>query len=78
MKFRPTVPLNSVLMTADRKSETVKGKFYFASYLPDELQVGLSVQILDVASSKGVTQWQGSAIGRYLTLQLLLQAVVTR
>eukprot|EP00878_Enallax_costatus_P000374 GHUV01000459.1.p1 GENE.GHUV01000459.1~~GHUV01000459.1.p1 ORF type:complete len:298 (+),score=47.01 GHUV01000459.1:273-1166(+) len=38
VKFRPTVPLNSVLITADRKSETVKGKFYFATYLPDELQ----------------------------------------
>lgn len=38
-KFKPTVPLNSVLLTADRQSETVKGKFFFGSYLPDELQV---------------------------------------
>uniref|UniRef100_A0A383VEY5 Uncharacterized protein n=1 Tax=Tetradesmus obliquus TaxID=3088 RepID=A0A383VEY5_TETOB len=40
VKLPPTVPLNSVLLTADRASRTVKGQFYFAIYLPDEVQVG--------------------------------------
>ncbi|WIA28045.1 hypothetical protein OEZ86_010630 [Tetradesmus obliquus] len=38
VKLPPTVPLNSVLLTADRASRTVKGHFYFAIYLPDEVQ----------------------------------------
>eukprot|EP00879_Flechtneria_rotunda_P000220 GHRR01000294.1.p1 GENE.GHRR01000294.1~~GHRR01000294.1.p1 ORF type:complete len:299 (+),score=91.65 GHRR01000294.1:187-1083(+) len=38
VKLPPTVPLNSVLLTADRKSETVRGKYYFALYLPEEVQ----------------------------------------
>jgi hypothetical protein len=40
VKLPPTVPLNSMLLTADRASETVKGHFYFAIYLPEEVQVG--------------------------------------
>lgn len=39
VKLPPTVPLNSVLLTADRRSETVKGRFFFAIYLPDHVQV---------------------------------------
>jgi hypothetical protein len=40
VKLPPTVPLNSVLLTADRASQTVKGHFFFAIYLPEEVQVG--------------------------------------
>jgi hypothetical protein len=39
VKLPPTVPLNSVLLTADRAAETVKGHFFFAIYLPEEVQV---------------------------------------
>ncbi|KAF6259109.1 regulatory factor, effector binding domain-containing protein [Scenedesmus sp. NREL 46B-D3] len=38
VKLAPTVPLNSVLLTADKASGTVKGHFFFAIYLPEEVQ----------------------------------------
>lgn len=38
-KLRPTVPFNSVFLTADSRAETVKGAFFFAIVLPREAQV---------------------------------------
>jgi hypothetical protein len=51
-KLPPTVPLNSVLLTADRASQTVKGHFFFAIYLPEEVQVsGVACLCFHVAST---------------------------
>jgi hypothetical protein len=41
-KMMPTVPLSTLLLTADSRSESVKGAFYAALYVPDRYQVGLS------------------------------------
>jgi hypothetical protein len=54
VKLPPTVPLNSVLLTADRASQTVKGHFFFAIYLPEEVQVGVVVTKQTVLCCKRV------------------------